>query len=276
MVSNSRGISIFFPCYNDKQTIGKLIREAIATVKNFTKKYEIIVVDDGSTDGSRKLLLKLAKEIKYLKLVFHKQNIGYGGALRSGFKKAKYELIFYTDGDKQYNVKELPILLSLMTKDVDFVNGIKMSRQDPTYRIFVGNLYSFVIRWLFWLPIVDVDCDFRLIRKRIVKKLDLKINSGAICIELVKKAQRKGAIFRQVSIHHLKRKYGVSQFFRISRILNTLREVFALWWELMVKFKIITIIKKFRLQLGSNYQYNPYHATEGGTNQKNKAPGSFR
>lgn len=262
MTSKREGISIFFPCYNDRRTIGKLIENAFKTVKKNAKKYEVIVVDDGSTDGSTQLLQKLAKRYSHLKLVFHQQNMGYGRALRSGFKTAKYQLIFYTDGDKQYDVSELPILLSLMTKDVDFVNGIKMSRHDPTYRIFIGNLYSFVIRWAFWLPIIDVDCDFRLIRKSIVKKLDLKINSGAVCIELVKKAQRKGAIFRQVSVHHLKRKYGVSQFFRADRILHTLAEVFLLWLELALFYNLKRLVKKIGLQVGSTYIYNPSHARE--------------
>ena len=115
-------------------------------------------------------------------MIFHQKNLGYGGALRSGFKKAKYGLVFYTDGDGQYDIKELPLLLQLMTKDCDFINGIKMSRHDPTYRIFIGNFYSFLTRWLFWVPILDINCDFRLIRKSLVGRLNLKCNSGSICI----------------------------------------------------------------------------------------------
>lgn len=234
MIPKKIGVSIFFPCYNDKYTIGKLINNAILTIRKFTTKFEIIVVDDKSTDGSRELLLKLTKKIPSLKTVFHNQNTGYGGALMSGFKTAKYEYIFYTDGDGQYDIKDLSLLLYTITDDVDFINGIKMSRHDPTYRIVIGNLYSFVIRWLFWVPIFDIDCDFRLIRKRIIDKINLKSKSGAICIELVKKAQIAGAKFRQVSVRHYKRTSGVSQFFRADRILNTLKEVFFLWIELVI------------------------------------------
>lgn len=237
MISKKTGVSIFFPCYNDKETISRLINNAILTIRKFTTKFEIIVVDDASTDGSRELLLKLTKKISSLKTVFHNQNTGYGGVLMSGFKTAKYEYIFYTDGDGQYDIKDLPLLLYTITDDVDFINGIKMSRHDPTYRIVIGNLYAFLARWLFWVPIFDIDCDFRLIRKRIIDKINLKSKSGAICIELVKKAQLVGAKFRQVSVRHYERTSGVSQFFRADRILNTLKEVFFLWIELVIIHK---------------------------------------
>ena len=124
-----------------------------------------------------------------------------------------------------------------------------MTRQDPTYRIVIGNLYSFMTRWLFWIPIYDIDCDFRLIRKSLLRKIDLKNSSGSICIELVKKAERAGAKFRQVSVHHLERKHGASQFFRADRILLTFWELTLLWVQL------ILIDKLFRTN------YNPSYVT---------------
>lgn len=230
-------VSVFFPCYNDEKSIGELVEKAIKVLKTITADFEVIVVDDGSQDKSRKLLRQLAKKFPFLKLVFHKKNQGYGGALRSGFRAATKDLVFYTDGDGQYDVEELSLLLQLMTPDVNFINGLKMSRRDPTYRIFLGNLYSFVVRWLFWLPISDVDCDFRLIRKSLLDKLKLKSNSGSICVELVKKAQRAGGKFRQVSVHHYERRFGQSQFFRLERLLATLKELVVLWLDLIVKDK---------------------------------------
>lgn len=210
-----------------------LVKEADRVLRTVASQYEIIVIDDGSTDDSRAVLTRLTRNISKLRLVLHDNNLGYGGALRSGFRESKYELVFYTDGDGQYDVTELPILLSLMTQDTDFVNGIKMTRHDPSYRIVLGNLYSFLVRWAFWVPITDVDCDFRLIRKNVLRRMSLHANSGAICIELVKKAQRAGAVMRQVSVHHLERKNGISQFFRWDRLLTTAWEVLGLWVNLM-------------------------------------------
>jgi glycosyltransferase involved in cell wall biosynthesis len=171
-------------------------------------------------------------------VVTHERNRGYGGALRSGFAAATKELVFYTDGDGQYDVRELPLLVMLMTSDTDFVNGMKMRRQDPAYRIHIGNLHQFLMRWIFWLPIQDVDCDFRLIRRRILESIELHSNSGSICVELVKHAQRAGAGFREVSVHHYARKFGQSQFFRPGRILGTYLHLATVWLELMVVDKV--------------------------------------
>ncbi len=229
-------ISVFFPCYNDSRSIGKLIDDAHTTLAGLTDKYEVIVIDDGSGDGSQQVLSDYQK--KYpdtFRPILHKKNQGYGGALKDGFKNSRYDLIFYTDGDGQYDVKELPILFSLMTKDVNFVNGIKMERQDFVYRVIMGNFYALCVRWAFLLPIYDVDCDFRLIRQPVIKKLDLKSNSGSICVELVKKAQKVGAKFRQVSVHHYPRVFGQSQFFRLDRLISTFWELARLWWKLMLE-----------------------------------------
>lgn len=227
-------ISVFFPCYNDSHSIGQLVTDAFATLKKTTNKFEVIVIDDGSTDNSRNILKNLLKEHRQLKVIYHRKNKGYGGALQTGFRTAKYEWIFYTDGDGQYDAKKLPLLVHLASDNVDFVNGIKISRKDPTYRVIAGNLYSFFIRWFFWTPIYDIDCDFRLIRKEILKKLTLKSTSGSICVELVKKAQRVGARFQEVGVPHFERRWGDSQFFQPRRIFHTFCELLILWINLMI------------------------------------------
>ncbi len=240
-MKSKHSISAFFPCYNDASTIAGLVENAILVLKKLTNKYEVVVIDDGSSDGSQQILRDL--EVKYPEVVrpiFHKKNIGYGGALKDGFKNARHELVFYTDGDGQYDVNELPILVGLMTPDVNFINGIKMERQDFAYRVIIGNFYALCMRWAFLLPIYDVDCDFRLIRKTLLDKLTLRSDSGSICVELIKKSEKAGAKFRQVSVHHFPRLHGKSQFFRIDRLISTFRELAALWWKIMIEEKQAT------------------------------------
>ncbi len=227
-------ITAFFPCYNDANTIGALVVQVEAQLRLLTDDYEIVVVNDGSRDQSAAVLQTLLSSHANLRVVTHHTNQGYGAALRSGFQAATKSLVFYTDGDGQYGVDELPVLAMLMTDDTDFVNGMKMTRQDAAHRVFIGNLHNFATRWLFWLPISDVDCDFRLVRRSVVEAIDLRSNSGSICVELVKKAQRAGARFREVSVHHYARQWGQSQFFQPARILRTYLDLAGMWVDLMV------------------------------------------
>lgn len=227
-------ISVFFPCYNDAGTIGILVKKATEILKREKLDFEVIVIDDGSTDKSRQILKRLSKTNKKLKLVLHEKNRGYGGAIRSGFDASSKDLIFYTDGDAQYDIAELPILLTLLSDDVDVVNGVKMERKDFMGRVIIGNAYAMAMRWLFLLPVWDVDCDFRLIRNRKLKGIKLRSNSGAICVELVKKLQKNRAKFRQVSVHHRERTYGSSQFFTPKRVIDTIVDLVSLWFNIMV------------------------------------------
>jgi glycosyltransferase involved in cell wall biosynthesis len=231
-------ISAFFPCYNDAKTIGDLVVEAERQLRELTHDYEIIVVNDGSRDESAAVLSALSTQVEHLRVVTHPVNRGYGASLRSGFEHSTKELVFYTDGDGQYDVREIPLLLMLLTDDTHLVNGMKMTRHDPPHRVFFGNLHRFATRWSFWLPINDVDCDFRLIRRSVLEKLRLSSSSGSICVELVKQAQRAGAQFREVSVHHYARRSGVSEFFTPRRILHTYADLAVMWVELMVVAKL--------------------------------------
>ncbi len=228
-------LSIFFPCYNDGGTIASMVALADETARALTDAYEIIVIDDGSTDHSRAILRSLEPKYPRLRLVFHEQNRGYGGALRSGFAAARGEWVFYTDGDYQYDVSELALLWEKASDAVDVVNGFKIKRHDPWYRVIVGALYQYGIQWAFALKIKDVDCDFRLIRKSALNRFSLTQDTGCICVELVKKLQETGARFDEVGVKHMFRAYGHSQFFNFRRIFRTLWRLWRLWIKLMVK-----------------------------------------
>lgn len=227
-------ISVFFPCYNDAGSIALLVKEAEATLKRLTDNFEIIVVDDGSSDESRKILTILAREMPTLKLVFHKKNRGYGGALKSGFGAASRDLVFYTDGDGQYDVKELAKLVPKMKPGIDVVQGYKIKRHDSIYRLVIGTIYHHFSRFVFNLKVKDIDCDFRLIRKKAIDSITLNYNSGVICVEMVKKLQAKGYKFFELGVHHYPRLHGQSQFFNFRRVSRTLLELCRLWWQLVI------------------------------------------
>ncbi len=232
--NNSLSISAILLCYNDEKSIIDLIKNADETLAKITKDYEIIVVNDGSKDNSRKVINNFIKGRKQFRLINNPHNLGYGGAVRTGFRHAKKDLVFYTDGDGQYDVREIVHLFPLMDKDTNFVNGMKINRSDSEFRVVAGNLYNMIVRWMFWLPINDTDCDFRLIRRSLLSKLNLKSNEGDICVELVKKAQRSGGKFRQVSIHHYERQYGKSQFLKPMKLYKTTVGLVKLWIDLMI------------------------------------------
>ncbi len=200
-----------------------------------TDEYEIIVVQNGSTDNTVEVLDALDGQVPHLRVLKHREPLGYGGALRVGFASATKELIFYTDSDAQYDVRELPLLVAALTPDVDIVNGYKISRSDPLGRIVIGKLYHHAMKILFGFKIRDVDCDFRLIRRQVFDTVKLSSISGSICVEFVAKAQDHGFRFAEVPVHHYHRAYGKSQFFNFPRIWETMRQLLGLWWMLRVK-----------------------------------------
>jgi glycosyltransferase involved in cell wall biosynthesis len=229
-------VSAFFPCYNDGGTIGRVVILADKILQEFVDDYEIIVVDDGSTDHSLTVLEELLRTNAVpLRLVRHQQNRGYGGVLRTGLAEATKDWVFYTDGDAQYDVAELGKLLALVDDGVDVVQGYKLKRQDPWHRILIGSIYRRVASILFSLRVRDVDCDFRLLRRALIQKIELEYDSGIVCLELVRKLQDVGARFVEVPVCHYRRLYGRSQFFTLRRIAEVGIDMARLWWRLVVR-----------------------------------------
>lgn len=228
-------LSIFFPCYNDAGTIATMVIRAAQVAPTLTDDYEIIVINDGSVDDAAQVLAELKRSFPQLRVVQHAAPSGYGGVVRAGLAAARKEWVFYTDGDAQYNPRELPQLVAALQPGVDMVNGYKTQRRDPLHRVLIGRLYQHGVRLAFGLCIRDVDCDFRLMRRSMFDTLSLESTSGAITLELVKKVQDAGFKIVEVPVAHWPRAYGQSQFFSFARVAHTLLALARWWWRLVVK-----------------------------------------
>ncbi len=232
--SRPPSLSVFFPAYNDGGTIASLVIRAVQAAARLTPDFEVIVVNDGSSDSTADIADELARQYPQVKVVHHPRNRGYGGALQTGFATATKDLVLYTDGDAQYDPAEMDILWQRMSDDVDVVTGYKISRSDPTYRIAIGKLYHHVVRLLFNLHVRDVDCDFRLLRRRIFDRIVLRKTSGVICLEMMRKIQAAGFRIVEVPVHHYHRTYGRSQFFSLRWVSHTAVDVLRLWITLVL------------------------------------------
>jgi glycosyltransferase involved in cell wall biosynthesis len=237
-LSNSPSISAFFPCYNDAGTIGVMVMRAMRVLQEVCADgdYEVLVINDGSSDDSAHVLTELAKLYPTgFRYVNRDKPSGYGGVIRGGIEMSTKDWFFYTDGDAQYDARELGLLIEKIRPDIDVVNGYKLKRHDPFHRIVIGYAYQYFIKLLFTLPIRDVDCDFRLMRRSIFDTVNLEETTGAITFEMVKKIADAGFRYTEVPVHHFYRQYGSSQFFNFGRVARTLGQVFRWWWRLVVK-----------------------------------------
>ena len=187
-----------------------------------------------SADSTADIADELARKYPQVRAVHHPINRDYGAALQTGFRSATKELIFYTDGDAQYDPTELTLLWERIA-DADLVNGYKISRADPVHRIFIGRIYHHIVSLMFGLKLRDVDCDFRLMRRTIFERINLEKTSGIICVEMMKKIQDAGFRIVEVPVHHFHRAYGTSQFFNYRRLARVARDLMLLWYALVVR-----------------------------------------
>lgn len=235
MIAKFPSLSVFFPAYNDAPSLPALIEKTFATLRQHVDDYEVIVVNDGSHDETGLVLLQLQKRFgPRMRILTHPENRGYGGALRSGFAAASKEYVFYTDGDGQYDIGELPLLLKQVRNGVGLVNGYKLERNDPWHRIWIGKTYNALARALFQIRIRDIDCDFRLIRRDLMEHLKLTSTSGTICVELVRKLELSGCDVEEVGVHHYPRLHGRSQFFRVKSLATTFGQLIRLYVRLVL------------------------------------------
>lgn len=234
------GLSVFFPAYNDARALPSLLSRTIATLRRVASDFEIIIVNDGSTDETAEVLESLRREYQpCVRVLTHESNRGYGAALRSGFAAATKEFVFYTDGDGQYDPTEIETLLRAVTPETGLVNGFKIERNDPWHRVAIGWLYNRLARWIFRIRLRDIDCDFRLIRRSILKPEQLRSTGGAICVELVRSLELSGAGVVELPVHHYSRQYGRSQFFRTRSLASTFAQLSGLFFRLVLRPAIL-------------------------------------
>jgi glycosyltransferase involved in cell wall biosynthesis len=229
-------LSIFYPCYNDGGTIATMIVRSMQVAGDVAEDFEVLVINDGSQDDSALILDEMARLYPgHVRVMHQAKPSGYGGVLRQGFAAATKDWIFYTDGDAQYDPRELALLVEGVKPGIDAVNGYKIKRHDPLHRVWIGLAYQYFVKLLFGLVIRDVDCDFRLLRRSIFDVVRLESKSGTITFEMIKKIQDAGFRFNEVPVHHYYRQYGTSQFFNLRRVVRTLLDLLRWWWRLVVR-----------------------------------------
>jgi glycosyltransferase involved in cell wall biosynthesis len=233
MAPEKLDISTFFPAYNEERNLEPLVRRTAEVLRRLAGKWEIIIVDDGSRDRTPEIAARLVKELPGVRHVRHSQNRGYGGAVKTGLKEAKLDWIFFTDGDGQFDVAELERLLPAAA-DADIVVGYRLDRKDSFLRKLNAFGWGTLVRTLFGLhgKVRDIDCAFKLFRRRVVDAADFKAEGAMISTELLVRAKKLGYRFREVGVHHFPRTAGTATGADPRVILRAFKELFKLYGQL--------------------------------------------
>lgn len=222
-----RSLSIFFPCYNEKDMVRPLAKKCLSVAAAICDDYEIIIVDDGSTDGTAERADALAAEYPPVQVVHHPVNQGYGAALQSGFAAATKEYVFYTDGDGQFDVNELPSLLSLIA-NYDIVSAYRLNRREGILRKLNAWCWGKLVGFIFHLPLKDIDCAFKLYKRSIFDNIELHSTGALIDTEILARAKRCGYTITQIGVHHYPRTAGTATGASLKVIVKAFIELFKL------------------------------------------------
>ena len=225
-------ISLFFPCYNEQDNVEATTRQALDVLAGISDDYEVIIVNDGSKDRTAEIADRLAAENPHVKAVHHPVNRGYGGALQSGFRAASKEWVFYTDGDGQFDLKELPGLLDMIDQ-YDVISCYRLDRRDPIIRKLNAWAWGRLVRLLFKLPLRDIDCAFKLYRRKIFDHIEMHSEGALIDTEILARIQLAGYRIAQRGVHHYPRTAGQQTGANIKVILRAFKELFKLRREIL-------------------------------------------
>ncbi len=220
-------ISVFFPCYNEQDNITRVVEQALTVLEKLNADFEVIIVNDGSSDSTGQIADGIAGQKDRVKVVHHRTNLGYGAALQSGFKAATKELVFYTDGDGQFDINEMPPLLRLM-EQYDIVSCYRLNRQDNLIRKINGWCWTKLVCLLFGMKIRDIDCAFKLYKREIFDNIKVVSTGALIDAEILARAVRKGYRVTQQGIHHYPRTAGAQTGANLRVILRAFKELLRL------------------------------------------------
>lgn len=204
------GISIVLPAYNEAANIETAVRAAVAAGEKYCPSLEVLVVDDGSVDDTAAIVCRLAEADPRVRLVQHPANQGYGDALKSGFDAATQPLVFFTDADNQFDLDELGGFVELIDK-VDVVAGYRINRCDPWFRRLTAKAWNYLVRLLFYVPVRDIDCAFKLFRREVFQGLQLESMGAMVNTELMVKLGRSGYRVVELGVRHYPRRAGVAR-----------------------------------------------------------------
>lgn len=220
-------ISVFFPCYNEQDNIARTVQQSLGVLEKLDADFEVIIVNDGSTDKTGQIADQITKQNKNVKVVHHPENLGYGAALQSGLKAATKKLVFYTDGDGQFDINEMPSLLPLI-KQYDIVCGYRINRQDNLIRKINGWCWTKLVCLLFGMKVRDIDCAFKLYKREIFDDIKLSSSGALISAEILARALRKGYSLTQKGVHHYPRTAGAQTGANLRVILRAFKELIRL------------------------------------------------
>lgn len=202
-----RSLSCVVPAFNEARNIGAVVEDLLIAARRVAPDaHEVIVVDDGSTDGTRDVIEAAARRDAAVVPLIHERNLGVAATTRDGFAAARYDWIFYVDGDGQFRIDELERLVPLCA-EADLVAGYRIDRADPVHRRMNAALYNRLLRLLFRLPIRDVNCAFKLIRRDRLLELECRSESAFFLAEFMIWAQRAGLKIAEAGVHHRPRRF---------------------------------------------------------------------
>jgi len=235
IVNKLSSLSVFMPAFNEEKNIEAVVQEAVSAARKYTKKYEVIVVNDGSRDNTATLVQDLSKKNPNIKLVNHEQNLGYGGAVKSGLTACRMDWIFFTDADAQFHFDELGKFINVVNEKT-LVIGYRKKRMDPFHRVFVAQVllkfWNFV---LFGLTVRDVDCAYKLFPSKLRDSINLETQSAITVSELIIKAKLAGYTIKQLPVTHYPRRFGEQTGGNWKVIMRAVLESFKLFKELRLR-----------------------------------------